>query len=181
MEIKEEVIRYDPNERLSYDEGGEWPHLNHYGFHEAVVAAHFRRKGYIALHDYNCSYDYTSEEKSSVRPIREYFTKLFHEIVKPQISEFMKTELKQTLGTDYGQPDLFVFQAFNFKDPKISYSDLPWFFVEVKGPNETIRDTQLRYWRLIANRRDLGLGEERIRLFRAIPIGMKYEAHTFEY
>jgi hypothetical protein len=125
MKIKEEVIHYDPKERLSYDEGGEWPHLKHYGFREAVVAAHFRWKGYMALHDYNCSYDYSPEEKSTVRPIRRYFTKLFHEIVGSEISEFMKTELKKVLGADYGQPDLFVFQAFNSTDPKISYSDLP--------------------------------------------------------
>ena len=178
----EKIVRYDPKWRLSSEDGGDWPHRNHYEFHEAVVAAHLRLQGYIALRDYTSTLDYSFARGSNVRPALKYISKLFHEIIGPKVSEFMKTELKQTLGGNFGQPDLFVFQAFNPTDPKILYKDpLPWFFAEVKGPDDTISDNQFKYWRLIAYREDLDLGEKRIRQYRSLPGGMKYERQTIEY
>jgi hypothetical protein len=174
--ITEELVYYDPKLKLSWAEGGAWPHPNHYWFHEAVVAAHFRLRGYESLHDYN------STKAFARRPICNYFTQLFHYIIGARISEFLITEAKQTLGADHGQPDLFIFREDRPNDPKIRYPDsLLWFFVEVKGPGENIRDTQLKYWRLIADSEDLDLGPKRIRLHRALPEGAQYQPRTFEY
>ena len=99
-----------------------------------------------------------------------------------RISEFLITEARQALSADHGQPDLFVFRQDRPNDPKIRYPDsLLWFFVEVKGRGENIRDTQMKYWRLIADREDLDLGPKRIRLYRALPEGKQYEPETFAY
>jgi len=174
--ITEHLVCYDPGLQLSWAEGGTWPHKNHYGFHEAVVAAHFRLLGYEVLHDYN------STKKSATRPVCNFYTKLFHEIIGERISHFLRTEVRGRLNADYGQPDLFVFREERPNDPKIQYPDpLLWFFVEVKGPGESIRDTQLVYWRLIADREDLGLGPKRIRLYRALRKGTRQKPQTFEY
>lgn len=174
--ITEEIVYFNPKLRLSWAERGTWPHSSHYGFHEAVVAAHFRILGYEALHDYNAM------KKSAKRPVCNHYNKLFHEIIGEKISHFLRTELRQKLIKNHGQPDLFVFREDCPQDPKIRYSDsLLWFFVEVKGIGESIRDTQLEYWHAIAEREDLDLGPKRIRLFRALPEGTEYSTQTFDY
>lgn len=170
--LTEEIVTYDPSSRLSYKEGGDWPHPNHYGFREAVVAAHFIRRGYHVLTDYSTTYPKTS------RSVKRHYSTIFREIVGKEITDFMQ-ELGRDLGVDCGQPDLFVFQEEKPNDLKINFR--PWFFGETKGPNEGIRETQKKYWRAIAEGENIGLGPQRIRLFRVVPKGYKVERKTFYY
>jgi hypothetical protein len=170
--LTEEIVTYDPSRRLSYKEDGDWPHPNHYGFREAVVAAHFILRGYHVLTDYSTTYPKTS------RLVKRHYSAIFREIVGQKMADFMQ-KMARKYGVDSGQPDLFVFQQETPKDPKIKYR--PWFFAEIKGPNEGIRKTQKEYWRAIAEREDIGLGPQRISLFRVVPKDYKVEPKTFYY
>ena len=170
--LTEEIVTYDPSSRLSCKQGGDWPHPNHYGFREAVVAAHFILRGYHVLTDYSTTYPKTS------RLVKQHYSAIFHEIVGHEITDFMQ-KLGKRYGVDRGQPDLFVFQEKTPNDPKIKFR--PWFFAETKGPNEGIRKTQKDYWREIAEREDIGLGPHRIRLIRVVPDDYKGEPKTFYY
>jgi hypothetical protein len=170
--ITEKIVTYDPSWRFSYKEGGDWPHPNHYGFREAVVAAHFIQRGYHVLTDYS-----TTNPKT-FRLIKRYYSAIFREIVGREITDFMQ-KMRRKFGVDCGQPDLFIFQQETPNDPKIKFR--PWFFAETKGPNEGIRKTQKEYWRAIAEREDIELGSKRIRLFRVVPEDYKVEPKTFYY
>jgi hypothetical protein len=173
--LTEEIVKYDRSRRLSYKEDGDWPHPNHYGFHEAVAAAHFILRGYHVLTDYSTTYPKTS------RLVKRHYSTIFREIVGQEITDFMQ-KLRRRYGVDSGQPDLFVFREETPNDPKIKFRDPRlWFFVETKGPNEGIRKTQKEYWRAIAEREDIALGPHRIRLFRVVPDDYKGEPKTFYY
>jgi hypothetical protein len=170
--LKEEIVVYDPSRRLSYKEDGDWPHPNHYGFREAVVASHFILRGYHVLTDYSTTYPKTS------RLVKRHYSAIFRQIVGQEIADFMQ-KLGKRYGVDRGQPDLFVFQEKKPNDLKIKFR--PWFFAETKGPNEGIRKTQKDYWREIAKREDIGLGPHRIRLIRVVPDDYKGEPKIFYY
>ncbi|PIX25722.1 MAG: hypothetical protein COZ69_02400 [Deltaproteobacteria bacterium CG_4_8_14_3_um_filter_45_9] len=177
--IKEHIVYYDPQRRRSWNEGGTWPHKNHYGFHEAVIAADFRLRGYEVIHDYSMT------KTKPLRNVTNYFTKLVHGFVSRRATRFFTTELKEITGSDDGQPDLFVFHQDTPNDPKIRYPEYPenllWFFVECKGPDEAIRETQRKFWRAIAERDNIDLGIKRLNLFRALPEGYKYEPKEYEF
>ena len=174
--IKEQVVYYKPEWRKSWAEGGTWPHKNLYGFHEAVVATHFRLQGYEVIHDYSVT------NITPPRLVTLHFTRLVHDFIGKAVSEFLINDLKRTIGGDGGQPDLFVFHEDTPNDPKIKYPEnFLWFFVECKGPDETIRETQLKFWRMIAQRDDLDLGCKRMKLFRALPEGCQYEPKEYEF
>lgn len=162
--IKEEIVYYKPEWRKPWTEKGTWPHENLYGFHEAVVGNDFRLRGYKVINDYSV----TNINPSGM--VTLHFTRLVHDFVGSLISQFFINDLKKVTGGDAGQPDLFVFHEDHPNDPKIMYPDDPdnlkWFFVECKGPDEAIRDTQLKFWRAIAEMNDLDLGPRRLKLFR---------------
>jgi hypothetical protein len=174
--VTEEVVEYDPHRRLSWREGGDWPHSNHYWFHESVVAAHFMLRGYHAFHEYSATKDIQDGSR------RDYNSRIFRSIVGDDVVGW----LRESFGADdSGQPDLFVYRdPDNSNDPKVKYKDpLLWFWVEVKGIHhgkvETIRNTQKSFWRVIASW-DF-LGEERIKLFRVVPKGFSYEPQRIMY
>jgi hypothetical protein len=121
--LTEEIVAYDRSRRLSYKEDGDWPHPNHYGFREAIVAAHFILRGYHVLTDYSTIYPKTS------RLVKRHYSAIFQEIIGQKIIDFMQ-KLGKRYGVDRGQPDLFVFHEETPKDPKIIFRDpLPWYFV----------------------------------------------------
>ena len=179
FKIKEQVVYYKREWRKSWADEGTWPHLNLYGFHEAAVAAHFKLQGWEVIHDYSVT------NIAPPRLVTLHFTKLVHDFVGRPISDFFINDLKKMIGGDSGQPDLFVFHEPTPNDPKINYpgypEDLLWFFVECKGPDEPIRETQLNFWKLIADRDDLDLGPKRIKLFRALPCGTNYEPKEYDF
>ena len=53
--------------------------------------------------------------------------------------------------------------------------------MRVKGPGDRVQGYQKTFWREVAKRTDLGLGPERIRLFRTTPIGVECQLGTVEY
>ena len=178
--IEEQVVYYDPERRRAWGkERGTWPHKNHYGFHEAVIAADFKLRGYQVIRDYSVT------KTKPLRHVTNYFTKLVHYFVGRRATRFFTTELKEITGGDAGQPDLFVFHEHTPTDPKIRYPEYPevllWFFVECKGPDEPIREGQRKFWRAIAKRDDIDLGIKRLKLFRALPEGYKYEPKEYEF
>jgi hypothetical protein len=176
FQVEEEVAYYDPEQRISWPEGGAWPHANHGGFAESVVAAHFVLLGYHVLTQFSS----TGLGKS--RSVTEHSTALLHAVVRPTVSEFFRTGLSQATAQGAGQPDLFVFREETPNDPKIVYRDpRRWFFVEVKGPGDRVRPNQKAFWRAVAERTDLGLGPEHIRLFRTAPDGEVPDLKTLEY
>jgi hypothetical protein len=174
--VTETVVEYDPRLRLSWKEGGSWPHSNHYGFHETVVAAHFTLLGYHAFYEYSVTKDPQDDSR------KDFNCRVFRSVVGDEVAVWLRT----AFGTDdTGQPDLFVYRdPDNPNDPKIRYSDpLLWLWVEVKGVHsgqvESVRGTQKAFWRLIASHELLG--PERIRLVRAIPKGSTYQPRTISY
>ena len=179
--IKEQIIYYQPEWRKPWTEKGSWPHENLYGFHEAVVGNDFRLRGYGVIHDYSVT------NIVPPRMVTLHFTRLVHDFVGKSVSDFFINDIKRIIGGDAGQPDLFVFHEDHPNDPKIKYPDDPdnlrWYFVECKGPDEAIRDTQLKFWRAIAERDDLDLGSKRLKLFRALPVseGCQYEPNEYEF
>jgi hypothetical protein len=171
--IKEELIFYDPDLRLSVKEGGTWPHPNHYGFCEAVVAAHFIMRGYQVLTDYSAS------SRRPEREVKHHFSCLFRHVVGEKAAKYIGE-----LGGDYrgsGQPDVFVFCEGRSQDPKCDPLT-KWFFAEAKGKDK-VSDSQKKFWRAIAEREDIGLGPQRIKLFRAVSRveSDPAPAQTFEY
>jgi len=177
FEVEEEVAYYDLERRLSWQEGGLWPHLNHYNFHEAVVAAYFVLRGYHVL------WDYSSTSLLSKRPVARTSSQLFHEVVGPDVSAFFLGDLATATRGGSGQPDLFVFREEEPPaDKKVKYLDPRlWFFVEVKGPRDRVGPNQRAFWKAVAERTDLGLGPERIRLFRTAPCGEEPELKPVDY
>lgn len=174
--VQVEIAEYDPALQKSWDEGGSWPHSNHYHFHEAVVASYFILRGYHVLREYSCT------RSAGNRPITSFQTGLFHAVVGPEVSAFFLSHIASSTHQGSGQPDLFVFRGEHLHDPKVSYSDPRlWFFVEVKGPSDQVRPYQKAFWREVASRSDLGLGPERIRLFRTAPRGEPYRLQEVEY
>jgi hypothetical protein len=140
--LTETIVRYNPCDRLSWNEGGVWPHKNHFGFHEAVVIAH------LALRGYQCISQYSTTSPPKGNSISDFYTGIFRNVVGSEISDF----LTNSLDNDAGQPDLFVFRPpDNPKDPKIKYQEsLVWFWVEVKGAFggriENVRNTQKKFF-----------------------------------
>jgi len=170
--VEEELVFYDPDLRRSWQEGGDWPHLNHFNFHEAVVAAHFTLRGYHAL------WDYSATGTKVLRPVARASSNLLQEVVGPEISAFFLNELSDVTNGGSGQPDLFVFREDAPGDPKVRYADPRlWFFAEVKGPGDSVRDNQRTFWREVA----LRVGPERIRLFRTLPLGEDCEPQVITY
>ena len=174
--VTETVVEYDPQQHLSWREGGAWPHSNHDWFHEAVVAAHFMLLGYHVFHEYSATKDIQDGSR------RDYNSRIFRSIVGDEVVGW----LRESFGSDdSGQPDLFIYRdPDNPNDPKIRYIDpLLWFWVEVKGIHngrvEPIRGTQKAFWRMIASHELLG--PERVRLVRAIPKGSTYQPRTISY
>ncbi len=171
--VTEEVAWYDPERRLSWREGGEWPHPNHFHFHESVVAAHFIMRGYHVLRDCGCTRDFDSG-----RPLSVHSTRLLHDVVGSEATEFMTGELAEATASGTGEPDLFVFREEHPNDPKYHYDDPRlWFFVEVKGPEDVVSEDQKAFWHKVAER----FGSDRIRLFRTCPHGENFEPEDVEY
>lgn len=174
--VATETIWFDPEARRSWQQGGDWPHASLYYFYEAVVAAHFTMLGYHAISDY------VATRASDKRPIRHHLTSIMHHVVGVDASRFLTSEVDQIARAGAGQPDLFVFRQATPNDPRVRYSDpRQWFFVEVKGPGDRVRENQKRFWRAIAGRPDLGLGEERIRVVRPCPQGSQSVDSIIEY
>lgn len=175
--VQEEFADYSPSARVSWSDGGSWPHSNHYGFHEAVVSAHFVLLSYHVLRDFRVSSPQTGN------PLLDHTTALAHAVVGPEITAYFVNELPELTNSGSGQPDLFVFRApDNPADLKIHYRDPRlWFFVEVKGPGDVVQPYQETFWRAIAERSDIGLGPERIRLFRTAPEGTMPDLKTHPY
>lgn len=174
--VEEELAHYDPRWRLSCQEGGEWPHPNHYHFNEAVVASHFLLRGYRVLRGYSATWAEPDDSLSGL------WTRLLHAVVGPEVRNFLVTELAAKTAGGSGEPDLFVFREEYPNDPKIRYLDSRrWFFVEVKGPGDKVGDNQRAFWRALAERPDLGLGPERIRLFKTAERGKSRQLKSLEY
>lgn len=171
--VQEEVAFYDPESRRAWDEGGTWPHSNHYHFNEAVVAAHFVLLGYQYLRAF-------SSTKPSVarRPLAAHSTALLHDIVGPDVSTFFTQDLAAATNAGTGEPDLFVFREEHPNDPKHRYlDDRDWFFVEVKGPGDLVSAQQKHFWRCVAEK----LGQGRVRLFRTAPYGEPPVLEVIDY
>ncbi len=174
--VTTEYISFDPRLRRSWEQGGSWPHANLYYFYEAVVAAHFTLLGHHAI------FDYVATRAADKRPVRDHFTRIMHHVVGAEASRYLTTEVDQILRAGAGQPDLFVFRQAAPQDHRVKYPDARlWFFVEVKGPGDRIRENQKRFWRAIAERPDIGLGPERIRVIRPYPEGSQPDELTIEY
>jgi hypothetical protein len=104
------------------------------------------------------------------------------DVVGKEVAEFLLDVVAPQIRSQDGLPDLFVFREDRPNDPKVRFEDPHlWFWVEVKGAGESIRNTQKRFWRLIADRPDLGLGPERLRLFRALPSGSAHNPRSWAY
>lgn len=160
--VLEQVVEYDPARRLSWQEGGSWPHSNHFHFHEAAAAAHFTLLGYQVLRDYGL--------RPAKRATTTHATEILHSVVGPDVSAFLVSDAFSGATDDgSGLPDLFLFRALDPEaDPKIKYADAcPWFFVEVKGPGDRVQDNQKVFWRAIAEK----YGPQHIRLVRTTPNG----------
>lgn len=171
--VWEEIAYYDPDSRLAWDEGGQWPHANHYHFNEAVVASRFVLQGYTVLRDFSSTRPHVKR-----RPLAAHSTALLHDVVGAEASAFFSQELEAATDGGTGEPDLFVFREDHPNDPKYRYPDeREWFFVEVKGPGDVVSEEQKHFWHLVAER----LGESRIRLFRTAPVGEAVELETVEY
>lgn len=176
FEVTEEIAEYDPALRLSWQEGGSWPHSNHFHFNEAVVAAYLKLRGYHVLRDFSST---RLDPGGLVAPFE---TQLLHAVVGPEVSDFFRTELADATACGTGEPDLFVFREEHQHDPKVRYLDPRlWFFVEVKGPGDVVQPAQKAFWHEVAKRGDLGLGPDRIRLFRTVPIGALHTPGLVEY
>ena len=176
FEVREEIVYYDEASRRSWKEGGPWPHENHFGFYEAVVAAHFTMQGYQVVRRF------TSTRPGDDRSVLGIYTKLFHAVVGDAVSAFFTHEIASMSAMAGGQPDLFVFREEHPNDPHIRYADPRlWFFVEAKGLGDAVRENQKLIWRKIAERVDIGLGPDRIRLFRVVPRGKPYAARVVRY
>jgi hypothetical protein len=176
FEVTAKAVRYDREQRRSWKDGGEWPHANLYHFYEAVAASHFTMRGYHVLRDY-----LATRTKAS-RPLVEDYSRIFHRVVGPEASAFFLEHMEDVAPAGVGQPDLFVFREEAPNDPGLYFPDsLLWFFVEVKGAGDSIRDNQLRFWRAVASRPDLGLGPERIRLIRVLPMDADFQSEVVAY
>lgn len=175
--VREELAEYDSALRVAWPDGGTWPHSNHYGFNEAVVAAHFALRGYEVLRHFRVAHTATGD------PVVDHTTALMHAVVGPEVSDFFASTLDEITNHGSGQPDLFIFRApDNPNDPKIRFGDPRlWFFVEVKGPGDKVQSYQRTFWRAVAEQEDLGLGPDRIRLFRTAPTGTAPELKILGY
>jgi len=172
--VEEELVYFDPGDRLSWQEGGVWPHSNHCGFVEAIAAAYFVKRGYHVLREF-CT---TKREVGRSGSLLRHSTHLMHDVVGEEVSSFLCSELVTRNRNGSGEPDLFVFREDHPNDPKIHYADpRPWFFVEVKGPGDSVRDNQKTWWSEFADR----FGSDQIRLVRVAPIGEVIEPATIEY
>lgn len=174
--VKPELVTYDPSIRRSWKNGGEWPNADLYYFHEAVVASHFVLRGYHVLRDY------LATRAKGRRSLTTHYSRIFHEVVGPQASAFFMEELDKIAPGSIGQPDLFVFREKNTNDPRVRYGDPRlWFFVEVKGPGDRVGKNQRVFWREVAMREDIGLGPQRVRLFRTAPHGSVINLEPVRY
>jgi hypothetical protein len=174
--ITPELVTYDPLMRRSWKEGGEWPNADLYYFHEAVVAAHFVLRGYHVLRDY------LATRTKGRRSLTTHYSGIFHDVVGPRASAFFMEELDKIAPGSIGQPDLFVFREETANDPRVHYEDPRfWFFVEVKGSGDRIGRNQRAFWREVAKRDDIGLGPQRIRLFRTAPVGRSVNLEAIQY
>ena len=175
--VTESIIHYDPELRESVAYGGTWPHSNHFGFVEAATAAHYIQRGYNVLREF-C----TTSREVRHGGLAYHSTQLLHDIVGPEVSEYFTTEVAEVCRNGSGEPDLFMFRAFNPNDPKVSYPEGPsWFFAEVKGPRDVVRENQKLFWRRLVSRPDLGLGPDRLVLVRAVPVGASVTPATIDY
>jgi hypothetical protein len=85
--VTTETITVDPSLRRSWQEEGNRPHPGFYGFYEAVVTAHFMLCGYHVIRVY------VATRSSDERPLRHRFTRLFHEVVGREVSDFLTSDL----------------------------------------------------------------------------------------
>lgn len=161
-----ETIFFNPKDRRSWKDGGDWPHESLYYYYEAFVAAYFTMRGFHVIRDY------VATRNQASRNLTTNYTRIFHDVVGEMASRFFTEELDKYCPAGRGQPDLFVFREEFSNDPRVKYPDpSKWFFVEVKGPRDQVSENQKRFWRAVAERTDIGLGPERIRLFRVLPEG----------
>lgn len=155
----EELVTYRPESRLSWSEGGSWPHQNHFHFNEAVVSAHLTLLGYQVLRDYGI--------RPSKRATTNLSTQILHAVVGKSASEYLLGDAfdRATDGLS-GLPDLFVYRALSPEnDPKVVYVDCDWFFVEVKGPGDHVHANQQAFLHAVAGE----LGTDRARVYRTVP------------
>ncbi len=160
---------------FSQEDARRWDneHANRANFVEAIVAAHFVKRGYHVLRDF-CT---TNRDVQPVGSLKSHSTQLLHDVVGEEVSHFLCSDLAADNPLGYGEPDLFVFRE-DRPDPKLMYSDPRlWFFVEVKGPKDTVRDNQTAYWRALAD----GSGENRLILARVAPAGTTPALDHIEY
>ena len=171
--VTEEIVYFDPEDRLTWPDGGPWPQSSGGGFVEAAVAAYFTLRGYHVLQQFR-----TTSRTVSKRPVIRHSTELLYDVVGEEVSDFLRNELALDNPQDSGQPDLFIFREETPNDPKINYEDpRVWFFVEVKGPGDQVRDNQKAWWAALASR----FGPERIRLARVVQSGDESEPAVVEY
>lgn len=172
-QVVEKLVFFNPDDRKSWQEGGLWPHSTHGGFAEAAAAAHYLLRGYQVLYDF-C----TTNRDISGRTQLVQSTRYMHAVVGDEVSDFLCTELAAHNPRGHGEPDLFVFREDRPRDPKYHFDDQRlWFFVEVKGPGDSVRDNQRAWWSEFADR----FGSERIELVRVVPQGQNPTPQTIEY
>jgi len=172
--VKEELVYFDSDDRRSWQEGGVWPHSTHGGFVEAIAAAYFIKQGYQVLSEF-CT---TRRKVGRPHGLLQHSTLLMHDVVGDEVDSFLCSEMAAHNSKGYGEPDLFVFREDHPNDPKIHFDDPRlWFFVEVKGPGDSVRDNQKAWWSEFADR----FGSDRIRLVRVAPAGQAIEPKIIEY
>lgn len=170
----ERVAEYDPVLKRSWNDEppGTWPHAHHYHFSEAVVAAHLTMLGYLVLRDFGIT--------PSISARTTHATEILHSVVEQQASDYLLSD-EFALATDgrSGLPDLFAYRALEptDQDHKVVYNDPDWFFAEAKRPGEHVAANQKKFWHAAAE----VLGQERIRLYRVIPMGATYNPSTVTY
>jgi hypothetical protein len=161
---------FTPEEALEWDS----EHDNRAGFVEAVVAAHYVRRGYHVLRDF-CT---TDREVAPKDGLKWHSTQLLHDVIGSAVSQYLCSQLASRNRLGYGEPDLFVFREAHPNDPKLHFLDPRlWFFVEIKGPRDKVRDNQLAFWSDLAD----GTGDNRLVLARVAPVGTRPRLETVEY
>ena len=137
--LEEVAVFFTPDDAAAWDSA----HANRSGFVEALVAAHYVKQGYHVLREF-CT---TSRDVKPKGGLKWHSTQLLHDVVGSDVSCFLQEQMAGDNPLGYGEPDLFVFREPHPNDPKINFPDTrEWFFVEVKGPRDKVRDNQLVFW-----------------------------------
>jgi hypothetical protein len=162
--ITESSVFFTPADGALWDEA----HANRSGFVEAFVASLYVARGYHVLRDF-CT---TSRDVKPVGGLKWHSTQLLHDVVGETVSDFLCTDLAARNPLGYGEPDLFVFREEHPNDPKIHFpDDHPWFFVEVKGPGDKVREGQTVFWGELED----AFGHDLVRLVRVAQLGTVVE------